>query len=159
MAKEAFPDRSIEKKGRPPKLTERDKQYCVRQVTTGGKETAVDVAKPLKEDLGVSVHVDTVRNALHEKGLGAIVKPKKPYLSPKNVKERLEWAKTYKDFTKNDWRRVIWSEETKINQFWSDGRKYATTKRSNHAMSRKRSSMAVAVSNFGAASRTKASAI
>jgi len=125
VANTTFPDRSIEKQGRPPKLTERDKLYCVRQMTTGGKETAVDVAKSLRDDLGVSVHVDTVRNALHDKGFGAIVKPKKPNLSPKNVKERLEWAITYKDFTKDDWQRVIWSDETKINRFGSDGRKYA----------------------------------
>jgi len=125
VANKVFPDRSIEKKGRPSKLTERDKLYCVRQITAGGKETAVDVAKSLKEDLGVSVHVNTVRNALHEKGLEAIVKPKKPNLSPKNVKERLEWAIAHEDWTKDDWRRVIWSDETKINRFGSDGRKYA----------------------------------
>ena len=125
VANRVFPDRSVEKKGRPSKLTERDKQYCVRQITIFGKETAVDVANSLREDIGVSVHVDTVRNALHEKGLGAIIKPKKPNLSPKNVKDRLAWAMTYKDFTKDDWRRVIWSDETKINRFGSDGRKYA----------------------------------
>src|SRR5262249_11693600 len=92
VANKMFPGRSIEKKCRPPKSTERDKLYCVRQITTCGKETAVDVVKSLKKDLIVSVHVDTVQNALHEKGFGAIVKPKKPNLSPKNVKDRLVWA-------------------------------------------------------------------
>ncbi len=125
VANNVFPGRSIKKKGRPPKLTERDKLYCVRQVTTGGKETAVDVAKSLKKDLEMSVHVNTVRNALHEKGLGAFVKPEKPNLSPKNVKDRLAWAIAHKDWTQDDWRRVVWTDETKINRFGSDGRKYA----------------------------------
>src|SRR5690349_8911669 len=121
VADRAFPGRKVEKKGRPPKLTERDKLYCVRQVTRGGKETAVEVAKELERNLGVSAHVDTVRNARHEKGLGAIVKPKTPNLSLKDVKSRLEWAKAHKDWTINDWKRVIWTDETKVNRFGSDG--------------------------------------
>jgi len=125
VANRVFPGRKIEKKGRPPKLTERDKLYCVRQLTTGGKETAIDVAKSLKEELGVSVHVNTVRNVLHEKGLGAIVKPNKPNLSPKNVKNRLAWAVAHKNWTRDDWRRVVWTDETKVNRFGSDGNKYA----------------------------------
>jgi len=94
-------------------------------VTTGGKVTAVDVAKSLKKDLEMSVHVNTVRNALHQKGLGAFVKPEKPNLSPKNVKDRLTWAIAHKDWTQDDWRRVVWTDETKINRFGSDGSKYA----------------------------------
>jgi len=125
VANRALPGRKVEKKGRPPKLTERDKLYCVRQLTIGGKETAVDVAKSLREELGVSVHVDTVCNVLREKGLGTIVKPKKPNLSPKNVKDRLAWAIAHKDWTRDDWRRVVWTDETKVNRFGSDGRKYA----------------------------------
>jgi len=125
MAKKVFPGRSIAKRGRPPKLTRRARLYCVREMTIGGKETAADVARSLQENLGVSVHVDTVRSALHKEGFGSIVKPKKPNLTPKNVKDRLAWAIAHKDWTQDDWRRVIWSDETKINRFGSDGRKYA----------------------------------
>ena len=124
VANHVFPGRKVEKKGRPPKLTERDKLYCVRQVTRGGKETAVEVADSLKKELNVSVDARTVRNALVEKGLGAIVKPKKPNLSSKNVKARLEWAKAHQDWTVDDWKRVVWTDETKVNRFGSDGRKY-----------------------------------
>jgi transposase len=125
VANRVIPGRKVAKKGRPPKLTERDKLYCVREITMGGKETAVEVARALKKNLGKDVHVDTVRNALHEKGLGAFVKPEKPNLSPKNVKARLAWAKAHVDWTLDDWRRVVWTDETKINRFGSDGRKYA----------------------------------
>ena len=125
MANKVFPGRSIVKRGRPPKLTRRARLYYVREMTIGGKETAADVARSLQENLGVSVHVDTVRSALHKEGFGSIVKPKKPNLTPKNVKDRLAWAIAHKDWTQDDWRRVIWSDETKINRFGSDGRKYA----------------------------------
>ncbi|KAJ2606117.1 hypothetical protein H4R99_000670, partial [Coemansia sp. RSA 1722] len=51
---------------------------------TGSKETVVDVTRSLEKKLKVSVHVNTVRTALYAKGLGVIVKPKKPHLPAKN---------------------------------------------------------------------------
>jgi len=136
IANRVFPGRMIEKKGRPPKLTPRDKLYCVRQITMGGKETAMDVRRSLENDVGVSVCNNTVCNALREMGVGSIVKPKKPYLSPKNAKERLVWAKVHVDWTLEDWKRVIWSDETKINRFGSDGRRY-TWKRDHEPLQSK----------------------
>ena len=35
--------------------------------------------------------------------------------------ERLRWANEHKDWTIDDWKRVVWSDETKINRFGSDG--------------------------------------
>ena len=122
-AKESL-GRIVKQKGRPPKLTQRDKLYCVRQMTIGGKETAVQTRKALEEEVRVSVSTNTVRRGLRDSGLGAIVKPKKPHLSSKNVKERLAWAKAHVDWTIDDWRRVVWSDETKIDRFGSDGRHY-----------------------------------
>jgi hypothetical protein len=52
-------------------------------------------------------------------------KETKPNLNAKNIRERLAWAKKYEDYTIADWRRVIWSDETKINRFCSDGRTWA----------------------------------
>jgi transposase len=124
VANRMFPGRTIEKNGRPPKLTERDKLYCVRQMTLGRKKTAVEVVRCLEQELGISVSVNTARNALKEKGLGSFVKPKKPYLSNKNVKDRLAWAKAHADWTPDDWKRVVWTDETKIDRFGADGRKY-----------------------------------
>ena len=125
VANRVFPGRVVEKKGRPPKLTARDKLYCVRKITLGGRETAVEVAKDLEHELGLPVDANTVRRILKEKGLGPIVKPKKPHLSPKNVKARLVWAEAHKNWTLDDWRWVVWTEESKINRFGSDGCKYA----------------------------------
>ena len=67
----------------------------------------MEVKKSLENDVGVSVSANTVRRALKDSGLGAIVKPKKPHLSPKNVKERLAWAKAHVDWTIDDWKCVV----------------------------------------------------
>ncbi len=51
----------------------------------------------------------------------AASKKKKPAISEKNRKERLAFAKYHKNWTVEDWKTVIFSDETKINRFGSDG--------------------------------------
>lgn len=52
-----------------------------------------------------------------------VVKKKKPLLSTCHQKQHLDFTLKYKEWTVEDWKRVIWSNETKINRFGSDGRK------------------------------------
>jgi transposase len=113
------------KRGRPQALTLADKRFCVRKITKERVSSAVKVTKMLETEFHIKVHPDTVRNALRASGLGAIEKQSKPLLSEKNVKKRLEWCRKHKDWTVDDWKRVIWTDETKINRFNSDGRQWA----------------------------------
>ena len=55
----------------------------------------------------------------------AVAKKKKPLLSKRHMKERLDFALAHQYWTSDDCRRVIWSDETKINHLGSDGRKWA----------------------------------
>ena len=107
--------------GRHAKLTPQSKRYCVRSITSGKLQTATAVAKKLKEDLNIEVSANTVRRTFKEAGLEAGKKVEKPSLSAKNIRERLKFAKSHKNWTIDDWMRVIWSDETKINRFCSDG--------------------------------------
>ncbi|KAG1606651.1 hypothetical protein G6F46_012858 [Rhizopus delemar] len=84
--------------------------------------SATKVAKELEKDTGRKVSAETVCRTLRKTGLGAIEKPKKPLLSAKNIRKRLSWCMAHKDWTIDDWKRVVWSDETKINIFNSDGR-------------------------------------
>ena len=54
--------------------------------------------------------------------LKAAVKEKKPLLTAGHRKGRLDQATAHQDWTVDDWKRVIWSDETKINRLGSDGR-------------------------------------
>lgn len=125
ICRQMYPDGRIVKNGRPRKLSARDKAFCVRKLTIGGMENAVQIQKCLKNELNKDVTPRTVRNALKEAGMESVVKPKKPYLSAKNIKDRLSWAKNHLDWTLDDWKRVVWSDETKIDRFGSDGTRYA----------------------------------
>lgn len=72
----------------------------------------------------VSVTARIVRNVLPKMGLRATVAPKKPCLSKKNIRARLSWAnkacKAHIDWALDDWKRVVWSDESKIDGFGSN---------------------------------------
>ena len=70
----------------------------------------------------------TVRRGLKQVGMKSVVKTNKPFLSKRHRKERMDFAIAHKDWTVEDWKRVIWSDESKINRFGSDGRKWAWKK-------------------------------
>jgi hypothetical protein len=54
----------------------------------------------------------------------SIVKSKCPLLKQKHRNDRLKFANKYKDWTVENWKRVLWTDETKINRIGSDGRAY-----------------------------------
>lgn len=125
IARKHVTDREKNKGGRPELLNKTEKRYCVQQINRGGQENAVQVAKVLENDIQKRVSPQTVRRALKLSGLDSIEKQKKPMLRKANVVSRLNWAKAHRNWTINDWRRVVWSDETKINRFNSDGRTWA----------------------------------
>lgn len=52
------------------------------------------------------------------------VAAKKPFISKKNAEARLNFAKKYSDWTVEDWKRVLWTDESKFNKVCSDGKRY-----------------------------------
>jgi transposase len=107
--------------GRPASLSRQDKSHCIRSITSGKLKSAAAATKALQNELNVVVSERTVRRALQDTGMEATPKDKRPKLSAKNIKDRLEFAKCHKDWTIADWKRVIFSDESKISRFCSDG--------------------------------------
>src|SRR5882762_4063112 len=70
----------------------------------------------------------TVHNNLKKAGMKAVVRKKKPLLSHRHRKERMDFALEHQHWTVEDWKRVVWSVETKVNRLGSDGRKWAGKK-------------------------------
>lgn len=59
----------------------------------------------------------TVSRRLSEAGLKSFRPAKKPLLSSKNVKDRIDFCKKYESFTEEDWCHVMFSDESMISQF------------------------------------------
>jgi len=117
------PDRVRATRGRPSKIPSSTQLYLKVKVLTGTLKTAKDVHKKL-EELGYPVSYQSAINTLKSLGFHAAIKKKKPFLSQKHRKHRLAWAKKYQHWTVDDWRLVVFSDETKINVWGSDGCKY-----------------------------------
>jgi len=56
----------------------------------------------------------TVPYCRSEAGLRSYIAAKKPGLWHENVIKRLEWIIKYKDWTVEDWKCIIWSDESSI---------------------------------------------
>ena len=110
--------------GRPRKTTERENRIIKRKSTSDVKKTAAAIARELCEEGVVNISRSTVTRRLHDVGLYGRVAVKKPLISKKNQKARLQFAKDHLNWTTEDWKKVCFSDESKFNLFGSDGRKY-----------------------------------
>ena len=54
-------------------------------------------------------------------GLNCCVALRKPLISEATGKERLQYAKEHKDWTVEQWKKVMWSDESRFTLFQSDG--------------------------------------
>jgi len=64
----------------------------------------------------------SIRNRLIEGGLSGRIAAKKPLLSEKNRAARLEFAMMHRDWTVEDWKKVLWSDESTVELFKSKRR-------------------------------------
>ena len=77
------------------------------------------------------LHPENVSRVLRKAGLKSIKKKKKPFLSKKHRKQRLDFAQKYANRTVEDFKRVIWSDRRKLIEWvpmgWSGhGGNYST---------------------------------
>ena len=110
--------------GRPSKLSTRDKHTIIRQVTTGKLDNAIQATKFINSIIPDPVSSQTVRRTLKEAGFHSATKKKVPMLKTTHRQRRLKFARTHENWTVEDWKRVLWSDETKINRIGSDGNEY-----------------------------------
>jgi len=71
-----------------------------------------------------SLSIETVHKGLNKAGWKAVVKKKQPMLSRHHKRDRMDFALSHKEWTLEDWKRVVWSDETNVNRLGSDGRKW-----------------------------------
>ncbi|KAG0975615.1 hypothetical protein G6F29_011407 [Rhizopus arrhizus] len=118
-----FPNMGPLKSGRRSEITATTKSYIRRSVITGKLKTGKDVQRYLC-DLGCAIGYSACLKLLKSMGFQARIKKHKPFLKAIHMKKRLAWVNAHKDWTKDDWRRMVFSDETKVNVWGSDGVKY-----------------------------------
>jgi transposase len=91
--------------GRSKALDARDHRRLVREII-------VNPGKPWEHFASIfGTSNNTVRKAANSMGFYKRHKRRKPFLTPKAIAKRLQWVKDNKD---QDWRRVIFTDESAI---------------------------------------------
>lgn len=112
------------KSGRPRKSTLSDD----RRLLILSKKSRFTSSSALRDQWkiggGPSVHSSTVRRRLIAKGMFGRRPRRKPFISKQNRRKRVEFAKAHRYWTFNDWKKILWSDETTILFYDSRGKLY-----------------------------------
>ena len=122
------PDLEKSAGGHPSKLSLANVHHAIHLILSQKAENAVQITKTLSNIINQPLHPNTIHHHLKQSGMKAIVKKKCPLLAVWYCKACLDFAYAYKDWTVEDWKKVIWSDETKINHLGSHGQKWVWKK-------------------------------
>lgn len=119
---------NLPRSGRPRKLSQRLEKFIVRKVTRDPKMTKQDVIEDLKT-MHITVSKATVMRVLHKNGIRGYRPRKTPLHTNRHLRQRLQFAKNHKNYDSNFWKKVLWSDETKIELFGHNHQKYVFRKK------------------------------
>ncbi|KAH6946559.1 hypothetical protein HPB50_013974 [Hyalomma asiaticum] len=134
-------------------MTEDFKQQMNKQLCSGrrtvrrtllivqaAKEAPFTTARQIKDSLNLSGSMSTIRRRLHEKGLRSRLPAQKPGHSEANKLARLGYAQEHAAWTVDDWRCVIFTDESTFSTRWDQRQRIWRT---DNARRRKRCNAAV----------------
>jgi transposase len=98
------------RRGRPCKLDRRAERMLLRHVAQNPFETMAALCSPSKS--GHQLSKKTVRKYLAKNEVYTFKPRRKPFLSEKHKRDRLKWAREHVKWTAEDWRCVIFSDES-----------------------------------------------
>ena len=103
--------------GRPSKRTERAIEAITGALQTdryGREKTCQLIATELLQNCGIQLSEVTVWRVLRSAGYRKTKPTRKPGLTEAMKTARLEWCRRYEHWTIEDWKRVIFSDETSV---------------------------------------------
>ena len=123
---------NLPRAGRPHKLSDRARRRLVREATKTPMTTLKELQASAAE-MGETLHTTTVARVLHQSKLYG----REPLLKKTHIKYRLEFAKRHVGDSMVKWKKVLWSDETKVELFGHQTRRYVW-RRPNTAHQHKR---------------------
>lgn len=114
----------LKKRGPKPKTTPEMDQFLVDCCEENRKLTPRELQKKLLEKFHVKLSLSRIRFRLQLAGLHGHVCTRKPLLSMVNKLKRLQWAYRHRNWTVEQWKTVLWTDEKKFELFNSKRRTY-----------------------------------
>lgn len=113
------------RRGQPLLLRTPERARLAYYATLDGehrRRTYVDIADKYR----IAGCADTLRKAMEKEGFNRRVARKKPFLDARKKALRLQWALAHAHWTVDDWRHVIWTDESYIWLSGMSGRIWVT---------------------------------
>lgn len=71
----------------------------------------------LRQDFAPQASIRTIKRRLAEHGIHKHIKAERPRLTPVLARKRYEWCIRHRDWTIDEWRRVVWSDECSVEKY------------------------------------------
>ena len=103
--------------GRPRCISKREDALIVRS----SKKDSFKSSSQIRNENNINVSSRTIGRRLVDVGLLFRRPARKPLISKKNQIKRLSFAKAHIHWTAQQWKNVLWSDDSKFNFIASDG--------------------------------------
>lgn len=100
------------KSGRPKKISGKE----IRMLTRTSKKNPFLTAAEVLDESGIDkdVTLRTIQSYLSRSGLPGRIAERKTFVSDCNMKRRVSWCKTYNNWSSEQWKNIIFSDECRI---------------------------------------------
>lgn len=114
--------------GRPRKTTQRidNKIYSISK--SDRFKSSSQIRAEINEEICSPISRQTVSRRLREKGMFGRIAVRKPLLRPINKQKRLKFAQEHAAWTIDQWKSILWTDESKFELFGSHRRQYVRRK-------------------------------
>lgn len=114
--------RERRRSGRPRATTERQDHFITLSALRERTATANTIRRQLHASSNTNVSDQTIRNRLHEANLRSRRAAVRPILTPAHRAARLAWARHHLHWTRQQWSRVLFTDESRFTLSFSDRR-------------------------------------
>lgn len=115
---------NVPRRQRHRKTSPQIDRRIVRLAKMDPHKTAVDIWREIFGESSSRISIRTVRNRLKDANLFGRIPRKTPLTNDGHRRKRIAFAEKYRLWSVREWKNVLFSDETKINRFGSDGKRY-----------------------------------
>ena len=108
--------------GRPRATTQREDHFMVLSARRRRFVTARRLQTDLQTATGTRISTQTVRNRLHQAGFHSRRPAQRIPLNQRQRQTRLNWARQHRNWRLNQWRQVLFTDESRFCLDFNDGR-------------------------------------
>ena len=114
--------RNVPRVGRPMKLGDRDQRVLAREIRKNHIQPMALIREEFQQASGSIVSMNSIHKEAHLLGFYGRAAAHKPLITKSNRAARLMWCKAHRNWTVDQWKRVLWSDESRFTLYRSDGR-------------------------------------